>query len=172
MRRVNLYVVGGLLLGLGVGFLAGVLFVRHQYSVQAGALDAEWETWHYPGAVSNGSNSAGARGLLNLSVAPARSTLLATPDSFEDVMRFYAGKAGLNWATAGTSGAQSARTGLLDGESLVYMTDSTRLGDGQPRPVRLQTLGRRTVTYDVAVIVSRAEGEGHTHVVLLWFPRR
>lgn len=171
MRRVNLYVIGGVLLGLGIGFFLGVLFVRYRQGVRSEVLDAEWEAWHYPGAESNGSGSAGGPGLLRLNAGPVRRAGLTTPDSFEDVLGFYAGHAGYDWRTAGVSGARATRAGLLDEEALVYSTDSTR-PDGKPRPVRVQAVGRRTATHDVTVVISRAEGEEHTHVVLLWFPRR
>jgi hypothetical protein len=70
---------------------------------------------------------------------------------------------------AQTRSGSSSEGGLL--EFRHFLDDMRQAGEGEtPRPVRTKCLIRRGRAYDLTVFISRADGEAHTHIVLLYDP--
>lgn len=133
-----------------------------------------WEEWGYPGADIMGSIQASSVRVSGELVRPAgRYAVLVTPDPFESVARFYAEKAGFEAPDdiAKRNSAVSTE-GNIQGESNHLLDDFHDSTDYQSlRPVRVKCLLRRSPSYDLTVVISRANEEKNTHIALFYDPR-
>jgi len=175
---------------LGIGFAAG-LYAQRRYQIarihaaedfareMAGLKDAipappPKDEWLYPGAKVRGRIEGMALRISGELVRPAGTFLvITTTDGFDDVARFYAGKAGFEDPDAvATSRKAFSHSGSLQGVATLVLDDAEVPGDpGGPRPVRSKTLIRRSPSYDVIVMLTQADGEAHVHGTLLFEPR-
>jgi hypothetical protein len=98
---------------------------------------------------------------------------LTTPDDVEKVARFYAEVAGFEEPAAAAESQRSTSSfGTLQGESHHILDDFVSAADtNKLRPVASKCLIRRGRSYDLTVLVTSADGEQHTHIVLLYDPR-
>jgi hypothetical protein len=126
------------------------------------------EDWHYPGAIEQGSIKGTSLEINGQIVKPAPIYVLwGTPDDYDKVVAFYAEKGGFK--QIGGQGFE----GNTRGESNVVLSDDWNPernpdGSGKSRPIRALCLRRRCGSYDLAIFITRAQGEGHTHIVLLY----
>ena len=175
---------------LAAGFAAG-LYAQRRYQIarihaaedfareMAGLKDAipappPKDEWLYPGAKVRSRIEGMAVRISGELVRPAGTFLVfTTTDSFDDVARFYAGKAGFEDPDAvATSRRASSHSGSLQGVATLVLDDEERADDsGRSRPVRSKTLIRRSPSYDATVMLTQADGEAHVHGTLLFEPR-
>ena len=99
--------------------------------------------------------------------------VLATPDDFEAVARFYHRQ--ISQASGLPEGNFDAqRAGLssigFGGGSYCYAVDAGQ-PDGKPRKAQAATFEVRSQAYDLNVFVNRVEGEGYTHITLTLDPK-
>lgn len=132
-----------------------------------------WEAWRYPSAESKGSIQGSSVRVNTKLVRPAgHYTVFVTADPFEDVARFYAEKACFEQPddVAKSHSAVSSH-GSLQGESNHLLDDFHDAADPEKlRPVRVKYLIRRSPSYDLTVIITRADDEKYTHVALFYDP--
>jgi hypothetical protein len=113
--------------------------------------------WQYPGSrqFAQGWN------------VNSRHLRLGTPDDLEKVSKWYEQKSGAR-LRAPTLGAHGA--GTIGDVSYDYQDDSTETPDGEgkkvSRPVAVRLLVLHNRRIDLIAVVSRAQGEQETHVVL------
>lgn len=175
---------------LAVGFAAG-LYAQRRYQIaqihaaadfareMAGLKDAipappPKDDWLYPRAKIRGRIEGMALRISGELVRPGGTFLVfTTQDRFDDVARFYAGKAGFEDPDAvATSRMAFSHSGSLQGVATLVLDDAeVPDAPGRPRPVRSKTLIRRSPSYDVTVVLTQAEGEEHVHGTLLLEPR-
>ena len=143
-----------------------------------------WSEWTYPGSEPRGTNSVHSLETNDLTQGLGHCETLATSDSFDAVYAFYRGKIhaeansdiipeSLSDGAGGTGGQfEYSSTGGFDGRSAFYR-DSTRsqyLKDQAKyslRPLRMATLGMRTGSAFVTVVITRAKDEPLTHVQIV-----
>jgi hypothetical protein len=179
-----------LLPAVTVGFAAG-LYAQRRYQIaqihaagdfareMAGLKDAipappPKDDWLYPGAKVRGRIEGMALRISGELVRPAGTFLVfTTKDSFDDVARFYAGKAGFEDPDAVAASRKAfSHSGSLQGVATLVLDDAEMPDEpGGPRPVRSKTLIRRSPSYDVTVVLTQADGEEHLHGTLLFEPR-
>jgi hypothetical protein len=174
---------------VALAFGAGLLVQRHyqvasirvaeEFGRNLAGLDdpvphaPRWDAWRYPGAESKGSIQGSSVRVNTKLVRPAGNyTVFVTADPFEDVARFYAEKARFEQPddVAKSQSAVSSR-GTIQGESNHLLDDFHDAADPEKlRPVRVKCLVRRSPSYDLTVIITRANDEKHTHVALFYDP--
>jgi hypothetical protein len=132
-----------------------------------------WEAWGYPSAESKGSIQGSSVRVNAKLVRPAgRYAIFVTADPFEAVARFYAEKAGFEQPddVAKSHSAVSTR-GTLQGESNHLLDDFHDPANPQEfRPVRVKCLIRRCPSYDLTVLITRANEEKYTHIAVSYDP--
>lgn len=112
----------------------------------------------YPGAVAHGSTYGGG-------VTPVYLAAFVTPDDGEKVTDWYQQKVG----KVARPRSEGVSWGGYEGHAIRHDTDQPRVDAAaatKPRPVAVSVFTERTAGYTVAVTVSRAAGELHTHIVL------
>ncbi|MCA9189230.1 MAG: hypothetical protein R3E01_19955 [Pirellulaceae bacterium] len=147
------------------------------------------DQWQYPGITLLGSGSGLKSEINGTIVWPQCSYQFGTtPDSFQDVVRFYAermefenpadiadslrgaGTASGVHAVAGEVAEVPAPATTYDN---LFLADNFQPGgEGLERPLRSQCLIRRTKSYDAVVHVTRATMEEHTHIILIYTVRK
>jgi hypothetical protein len=100
---------------------------------------------------------------------------MTTQDDYETVLKFYSDKTGIAnleaGTGAGTRGSFDSKTSSL--ETWFVLTDSLSPEHAnRDRPVKAKMFGKRTPVYDLTMLVSRANDEKHTHIVLAYYPRK
>jgi len=133
-----------------------------------------WEDWMYPDAESKGSVTGSELRIKGKLIRPAgRYAVFVTPDDFETVAGFYADKTGFeNVDDAASSRSAVSSSGTLQGESNHLLDDfEDAVQPQKSRPVRVKCLIRRCPSYDMNVLINRADGENHTHILLLYDPK-
>ena len=175
---------------LAVGFAAG-LYAQRKYQIarihaaedfareMAGLKDAipappPDDEWLYPGAKVRNRIEGMAVRISGELVRPAGTFLVfTTRDTFDDVARFYATKAGFEDPEAVAASRKAfSHSGSLQGVATLLLDDAEVPDDsGRSRPVRSKTLIRRSPSYDVTVVLTQAEGEEQVHGTLLFEPR-
>ena len=129
------------------------------------------EDWRYPDALEQGTTKGMSLDFNGQAVIPTPFyTLWATPDDYDKVVAFYAGKGGFK-QTSGQAYAWNS-----GGETNVVLGDDWNPernpdGSAKSRPIRALCLRRRCPSYDMAVFITRSGEEGHTHIVLLYEPK-
>jgi len=123
--------------------------------------------WRYPGAHEYGTTTGTSLEINGQIIKPPPSYVRSTtPDDYDKVVAFYAEKGGFHH----TSG--SAFEGNTQGESNVVLSDDWNPErSDKSRAIRALCLRRRCGSYDLTVFITRAHGEGHTHIVLLYEPK-
>lgn len=175
-------VIGAFVLGLVVQRQVQVLSLRAAGQVArdfAGLDDPvapapPWEAWGYPGASTRASRQTLAVRVEGRLVRPAgRYAVLVTRDDFEKVAEHYAVKAGFEDAPAvAASRSAAANSDSLQGESTVLLDDFVDArGSDAARPVRVKALLRRSPSYDLTVVLTRAAEESATHILVLYDPK-
>jgi hypothetical protein len=155
------YVLVGVafLLAVTAAFYAGVFTGRTKpEATPSVAPPPAPEQWTYPGSKEL-MRSGGQANLL---------ALLTTPDDLDAVARFYNRQiCQVNGMAEGNLDPQ--HTGLSStgwgGGTYCYAVDADQ-PDQVARKARVATFEVRSQSYDLNVFVSRAEGEGHTHIAL------
>jgi hypothetical protein len=188
MRKKSVIAIAAFVV-VAFAFGAGILMQR-QYQVAtiraaeefgrnfAGLNDSvppspRWEEWHYPRAESKGSIQGSSARVNGKLVRPAgRYAIFVTADAFEDVARFYAEKAGFEQPDdVAKSHLAVSSHGTLQGESNHLLDDFSDVTDPQKlRPVRVKCLIRRCPSYDLTVVITRADDENYTHLGLFYDP--
>lgn len=188
-NRVMVAVAG--LVVVAVAFGAGVL-VQREYQLAPVRLAEDlardlagtdepvapaprWEKWHYPGARSKGSiKGSSLRVMGQLVKAAGRYAVFVTTDDFDTVARWYAEQAGFERA----GDVAKSRTGVSsfgrfpEGQEGFLLDDSSDpTGPNAARSVLTKCLMRRSRSYDLTVVLTRGDGEEHTHILLLYDPR-
>ncbi len=174
--------VGAFVMGLVVQRQVQVLTLRAAGQVArdfAGLDDPippapAWEEWGYPGAATRSSRQSLAVRVEGRLVRPGgRYAVLVTPDDFEKVAEHYAVKAGFEHAPAvAASRSGASNSDSLQGESTVLLDDFVDARGLEPaRPVRVKALLRRSPSYDLTVVLTRAAEESATHILVLYDPR-
>ncbi|MSR79898.1 MAG: hypothetical protein EXS11_04145 [Gemmataceae bacterium] len=133
-----------------------------------------WEAWLYPDAKSKGSIQGSSTRLMGKLVRPAGSyAVFVTANKFEDVAHFYAEQSNFEDVdNVAKSKLAVSSHGNFKGESNHLLDDFVDATDPQKsRPVRVKCMLRRCSSYDLTVFISRAEGENHTHILLLYDPK-
>jgi len=179
---------------LGAGIALGI-FVQRQFrwgqEAPVGAADPQVpssaapdvEEWKYPGAEKRGELTG-----VRKEVAGKRTRLVGyvvvwtTPDEYNKVISFYADKLKMgavdldknpHFSFIGGKVGFGSETGT---EATGFLPDTKGpLRGGTPvagekltRPVQIHCLFQRTDSYDVTVIVNRADGEKYTHILLAY----
>jgi len=159
----------------------------------------DWTEWIYPGSVPLGEASASAGrsddhgGTINESIY--FGVVRATPDDFDIVLSYYRTKTGVNELGTGSGGipvfiAPPPRIGLFslfgnrprstaneDAYGYYFRLADDRQPAAQgpsntPRQVRVETVGALMKTYTLVLVLSRSEGEAHTHIGMVGLARR
>ena len=161
------YILAGVVffLAVAVAFYGGLFIGRTKPDPPLGLPRPPAEDhWTYPGS------ALVARTGLNQSVF----TILATPDDFDSVARFYSDRIGATTGLGDNFDPQRNETvtrGFAWG-TYTRASDSRQMTDGvSPRKVRVWAFEVRSQVYDLNVVVNRAEGEAHTHVIITYDPK-
>ncbi len=95
--------------------------------------------------------------------------VLLTPDDYDKVVEFYRTKVGFKEKAFG----HLSEVEGVSGEEKHFLSDNELAPavPGKARPLRAVCLLHRNSSYDLTAFVTRAEGEKHTHIVLLYNPR-
>jgi hypothetical protein len=149
----------GLLAGVALGFAAGLAYVTFHRAVTAGSL----EDWMYPGATSTSSTGAGVATPFGPPMM-TRGSMQTTTDSFTDVAQHYATRMGVSLPASGSGSRASGDS------SVTYHADSQ--GPEGPRPMKSQAFARRERGGSVVILITRADGEDDTHILLYWLQGR
>lgn len=188
--RSKLVVVIGIFVLVAIAFGAGIL-VQREYQVAmirtaeefardlVGLNDPvpsppRWEDWGYPGAQLRGNIQGSSVRVSGELVRPAgRYAIFVTADPFESVARFFAEKAGFEEPdNVAKSDSAVSTKGTVQGESNHLLDDFHDNTDPQSlRPARVKCLLRRCPSYDLTVIITRANEEKYTHIALFYDPR-
>jgi hypothetical protein len=178
----TLFLAAGFLVAIVVGVVIGYLAGRN--NLMAGRIaenstdqepreaSLDWQQWKYPGC-SEHDSSLGGGGQMGKARVPSHYCLvMTTPDDYEQVLKFYADKKGFSDLAGSGSGTRASSNPDLF-ESWFVLSDSLAPdGVNQSRPVKAKLFGKRTPTYDLTMLVSRAKDEKHTHIVLSYNPAR
>jgi hypothetical protein len=198
MKKLALIVVG-LLASLAVGAAGGYAVGRHGLpgspadaktgesapdwkdlpgspaDAKTGESAPDWKEWKYPECSEHESSTGGGTQTSSGGVPPHFCLVMATPDDYERVLRYYGDKAGI----PGLEQGSGAGTKVNTGGPQVHVEEWFVLNDSHPpnratqsRPVKMKMFGRRTLTYDLTMLISRANDEKHTHIVLAFYPRQ
>jgi hypothetical protein len=191
MRRRFLIGISVLVL-FGTGFGVGVL-VQYRLQIGLNAADARsfldfarglsgeggesgpapsLEYWRYPGAAEHSSGRGPSLVINGQTVKPAAEyLLLATTDDYQKVAAYYGTKLGFR-ATGdfGISGMTN-QTSTEAGFQLALADGQDPDLPGNARPMRVLCLRQSCASYSVVVFITRADKEGHTHVILLCDPK-
>lgn len=191
MKRMRVLVI--VILAAAVSFGAG-LWVQRQFQLfpirmadafarDLAGLDKPippapaWETWRYPQSTEGGGlegTSVRYNGVLVR--PPIRMAAYSSTDSFETIAQYYAKKLGFtDVSSIAGSYAATQSEGTIDGEQSMLLDAGDWTGqsasDTPGGRVRLKTLVRRSPGYDVLVVLSQADGNATTHLVLFYTPR-
>jgi len=191
MRRRFLIGIGALAL-FGAGFGVG-MFVQYRLQVGVAAAAARpfldfarglsgeggesgpappLEHWSYPGATEHGRGRGPSLVINGQTVKPAPEyLLLATTDDYQKVVTHYGSKLGFVAASDFGLSGMTNKTSTEAGFQLAFADGQDPGTAGNARPVRVQCLRQTCVSYSVVVFITRAETEGHTHVILLYDPK-
>jgi hypothetical protein len=131
------------------------------------------EEWLYPGAKVRSRIEGMAVRISGELVRPAGTFLVfTTTDSFDDVARFYAGKAGFEDPDGvATSRSGVSHSGNLQGVATLVLDDAEGDDDSGRSGLVRKTLIRRSPSHDVTVMLTQANGEAPVHGTLLFEPR-
>jgi hypothetical protein len=180
MKKYVLIVLG-LLASLAVGAAGGYAVGRHRFPGSPGdAKTAEaapdWQEWKYAGSSEHDSLTGGGTQTSSGAVPPHFCLVMTTEDDYEKVLRYYADKTGVASLEAGGSGGGTrfnfGPNGAYAEEWFVLNDSRSPNSANQDRPVKMKMFGRRTLTYDLTMLISRANDEKHTHIVLAFYPRK
>jgi hypothetical protein len=162
---------------LAIGFLAGgVLGVAEEgkpvdlASAPAGdgtSLMGMLGPWAYPGATWVEGAEMADGGMPKLQAVKCK-TVLVTPDSFEDVVKYYAEK--LNIDEKGNDVVKKPQVGGDGGRSVTVINDSV-FDEGDERPVKLQIIAVNKPDSSTTLVISRAAEERETHIAWSHFQR-
>lgn len=132
------------------------------------------EEWLYPRAKVKGQLESAAVRISGELVRPAgHYAVLVTGDDFETVARHYSDKLKFSDPEAiAKSQLAFSSEGNVQGESVHLLDDQRGEGDPQSaRALRTKCLVRRCPSYDLTVLLTRAEGERETHIIVLYDPK-
>ncbi|BBO33252.1 hypothetical protein [Lacipirellula parvula] len=162
---------------MAIGFLAGgMLGVAEESkpvdltSAPAGdgtSLMGMLSPWAYPDAtwIEGASMSDGGNPKLP---SVNCKTVLVTPDSFEDVTKYYGEK--LNIDEKGNDAVKKPQLGGDGGRSVTVVNDSV-FDEGDERPVKLQVITVNKPESSTTLVISRAAEERETHIAWSHFQR-
>jgi hypothetical protein len=189
MRKTT-YIIGAVAL-FTLGCISGVL-IEHQ--LQTFANDAAREFagfgqsvttatpvgyWSYPDAELQSGGSGGGITLNDeILIPPTYKAIWTTPDSFEDVIRFYSEHLGFEdsdrfMERQPIAGQGYRGTDTADGPDFKHHIRDNRIPNELRdilRPVRVESFVRRCRSYFLTVFITRADGENHTHIVVVYDP--
>jgi hypothetical protein len=127
------------------------------------------EHWGYPGATEQNRGRGPSLVMNGQTVKPAPEYLvLATADDYTKVVDHYGSKLGFGGAS---DLRQFNRTSTEAGFQLAFTDGQDPGAASKDRPVRALCLRQTCSSYSVAVFITRAENEAHTHVILLYDPK-
>jgi hypothetical protein len=132
------------------------------------------DDWRYPDAAEQGRTKGGSLEVGGQTVKPAPFYVLwTTPDDYEKVVAFYGEKCGVGPTPGGGIGTKFQATADKVQTEVNFSLRDERVPTASldSRPVRVLCLRQRCGSYDVAVFITRAQGEKHTHIILLYEPR-
>ncbi|MFL5341420.1 MAG: hypothetical protein ACJ8F7_14845 [Gemmataceae bacterium] len=172
LRSIVVLMVGAL--GAGIGYAVG--YARGQWYGFAAACDvaaaekpANWDDWKYPNISRQFTTSTHGGGhLAGRAFRPQSCMVAATSDDFGKVVQHYAAKCGPEESRMNFGGVGLQLSGSMT--NCRHLDDSARPsagGENPPRPVSLKAFALQTGEFALTVIVSRAEGEKETHVILV-----
>jgi len=162
LATAGLFTVG-LWIGYSFGFRSGLVAST---TAAAAEKPADWQEWKYPGITVEVSTSRGMEGhILGQVIRPQVCFIGTTPDEFDKVVAHYAEKCPESRLPA-EFGTEGVRGTVVQSNQLDDSCTSTRRGN-PPRPVKLKGFAVQTASYSLVVIISRAEGEKETHILLV-----
>ncbi|WP_428303987.1 hypothetical protein [Lacipirellula sp.] len=123
--------------------------------------------WAYPGATWVEGAEMADGGNPKLQSVKCK-TVLVTPDSFEDVTKYYAEK--LNIDKKGNDAVKKPQLGGDGGRSVTVINDSV-FDEGDERPVKLQVITVNKPESSTTLVISRAAEERETHIAWSHFKR-
>ena len=112
------------------------------------------EEWKYPDSTMQGASGSDGGNPRITSVK--LQTVLTTPAPFDDVVKFYAAKAGVD--PDSPRGEKRSQAGKGEAKSVAVQDDS------KGRPVRVRVLAVHADAASTVVVITRAEGEKVTHI--------
>ena len=189
--RKRLLAILGILVVAGMAFGAGLVSQRYYHllaiaesvNVIVGSAEQppELETFAFPNSeLRSKSSSSGVSNQQGIIIHNPQVGMWTTADSFEDVLVHYARTMGFEKETniekrqSMTNAVSFLDIGGADASSKALIRDNSKpeLG-GYPPPMRLvrvECLIKRTRTYHVNVILSRADDDELTHIIVLFDP--
>jgi hypothetical protein len=189
--RKRLLAILSILVVAGLAFGAGLVTQRyHQLIVIAESVDVivgsaeqppELESFAFPNSeLRSKSSSGGVSNQQRKIIHNPQVGMWTTADSFEDVLVHYARSMGFEQETniekrqSVTNAVSFLDIGGADASSKALIRDNSKLEfSGYPPPMRLvrvECLIKRTRTYHVNVILSRADDDELTHIIVLFDP--
>lgn len=177
MRRMVLLSIALLAVwtvGAGIGYFVG--YQRGNWHGFAAVCEksaveqsANWEDWKYPNISQQFATSSAAGGhVAGQAFRPQTCLVWATSDDFEKVVQHYATKCGPEQSRIDFEGSgQQLRGGVTNCRHLDDSKRHVASGEYPPRPVKLKTFALQTAEFALTVIISNAEGEKETHIILV-----
>jgi hypothetical protein len=130
------------------------------------------EHWRYPGATELGTGRGPSLVISGQTAKPAPEyLLLATADDYQKVAGHYGTKLGFRAASDFGLTGMTNQTSTESGFQLALADGQDPGPASNARPVRVLCLRQTCASYSAVVFITRAEKEGHTHVVLLYDPK-
>ncbi len=187
MRKFSV-IIGALLIFL-IGSIFGAL-IRHGLQNFANGIARSYlgfgqppaaappiEFWAYPHAELQSGGSGGGVSMNGELVFPTtHKAIWTTPDRFEDVILFYARQLDFKEPNEllirQPVAANDYRGGLTadgpDDKHHIKDNGIPNQSPAVPRPARIETLVRRCRSYFLTVIITRADRDNHTHIVVVY----
>lgn len=170
MSRIHFFCAAGL--ALVISALAAFYFgyrqgmwngIRAATTSAASVQPVNLDSWKYP-AMTVDSSQIGITGHVAGIIFNPQNFLKGTsPDQFDQVVSFYAQRCPESRVDVGL-GAQHVDSSVIQSISI---DDGVRAIGGFARPVRIMTFAVQTDTFDLFIMISRADTEAETHILLI-----
>jgi hypothetical protein len=138
----------------------------------------DWKEWQYPDSQEGNSGKGGGGMMGGVSVGPIYDVVLTTSDDLVKVHAWYAKKFDSEIIAVPTGAGSNTKMNSEDKDDPIINFDVTLdntlpkddRDKGGARPVRAKVISIRTPRYALAINISRADGEAHTHIIISYFP--
>ncbi len=156
MRRVSKY--------LAIALIAGLFGVAVTVAGERAEPKEGIAQWEYPGAKRLSAWRGG----------PLQTALYVTSDDLAKVLKHYGEKLGHDLpvdvaATGGNLKAETDRQTASFNDSFQPFDEKAK--KYPPRPVAMHVAVQNTKAYTVTLVISRVDGEKHTHIALTYVSR-